>query len=126
MINVILKAMHKCGDFNAVDAKCSIAAVELNKATAGVGASAANVAQHCENGGVTNAGAGSSIANGNWPQQDPAQCIVNIKDSLKNLFQAVRALMETETKCQEGSEHCASNVMAILAAFSGFGGYLSG
>merc|ERR1712070_333183 len=127
MINVILKAMHKCGDFNNVDAQCTMAGLELTKASAGSGASAANVAQHCENGNLaTNTGTGTAIANGNWPQQDPAQCIVDIKDSLKNLFKAVRSLMAVTNKCQMGSEHCASDVMSIMAALSGFGGYLSG
>merc|ERR1712070_1225200 len=127
MINVILKAMHKCGDFNNVDAQCTMAGLELTKASAGSGASAANVAQHCENGNLaTNTGTGTSIANGNWPQQDPAQCIVDIKDSLKNLFKAIRSLMAVTNKCQMGSEHCASDVMSIMAALSGFGGYLSG
>merc|ERR1719326_409045 len=99
MINVILRNMHKCGDFEQVDAKCTMAGLALTKASAGVGATAANVAQHCEGGGSTNAGAGSSIANGNWPQQDPAQCMVDIKDSLKNLFKATAALMGTNSKC---------------------------
>lgn len=125
MLNVILKALNKCGDFNPTDYKCTEAGLALTKASAGVGATAANVAQHCEK-PTTNAGTASSIANGNWPQQDPAQCIVDIKDSLKNLFKAVRALLATTDKCAEGSEHCAANVMSVLAAFSGFGGYISG
>merc|ERR1719263_1710883 len=35
MINVILKAMHKCGDFNNADAQCTMAGLELTKASAG-------------------------------------------------------------------------------------------
>merc|ERR1719456_2026681 len=66
MINVILKAMHKCGDFNNADAQCTFAALELTKASAGTGASAANVAQHCEHGNLaTNTGTGTGIAVGN-------------------------------------------------------------
>jgi len=137
MINVILKAMHKCGDFTNADAKCTVAGMRLTKASAGVGATSANVAQHCENATAqnfvvattANAGIASShslLTNGNWPQQDPAQCIVDMKDTLKNLFKAISALMKTNNKCQQGAEHCASNVMAVTAALSGMGGYLAG
>merc|ERR1712159_341934 len=121
--------MGKCGDFTASNAKCVSAGMRLTKASTGVGATAANVAQHCEKPNATIAGAGSTIANfanGNWPQQDPAQCIVDMKDTLKSLFKAISALMKTNNKCQQGAEHCASNVMAVTAALSGMGGYLAG
>jgi hypothetical protein len=126
MTNVILKALHKCGDFDTADAKCVTAGMRLTKASAGVGATAANVAQHCETPNATNAGTASAIANGNWQQQDPAQCIVDMKDTLKNLFKAISHLMKTENKCQQGSQHCAANAMAVAAALSGMGGYLAG
>jgi len=137
MINVILKAMHKCGDFSNVDAKCTMAGMRLSKASAGVGATAANVAQHCENATAqnfvvattANAGIASShslMTNGNWPQQDPVQCVVDMKDSLKNLFKAISAMMKTTNKCQQGAEHCAANVMAIVSGLSGMGGYIAG
>jgi hypothetical protein len=126
MTNVILKALHKCGDFATADAKCVTAGLRLSKASAGVGATAANVAQHCETPNATNAGTASAIANGNWQQQDPAQCIVDMKDTLKNLFKAISHLMKTENKCQQGSQHCAANAMAVAGALSGMGGYLAG
>merc|ERR1711907_293019 len=137
MINVILKALHKCGDFTNADAKCTVAGMRLTKASTGVGTTAANVAQHCENATAqnfvvattANAGIASShslLTNGNWPQQDPAQCIVDMKDTLKNLFKTISALMKTNNKCQQGAEHCAANVMAVTAALSGMGGYLAG
>merc|ERR1711904_138019 len=111
MLNVMLKALNKCGDFAPTDYKCTMAGLALTKASAGIGATAANVAQHCEHPSATLTGS-SSIANGNWPQQDPAQCIVDIKDSLKNLFKAVRSLMAIQNKCSMGSEHCAADVMS--------------
>jgi hypothetical protein len=126
MTNVILKALNKCGDFTNADAKCTIAGMRLTKASAGVGATAANVAQHCETPNATNAGAASAIANGNWPQQDPAQCIVDMKDTLKNLFKAISHLLKTNNKCQQGAQHCAANAMAVAGALSGMGGYLAG
>jgi hypothetical protein len=126
MTNVILKALNKCGDFTNADAKCTIAGMRLTKASAGVGATSANVAQHCETPNATNAGTAGAIANGNWQQQDPAQCIVDMKDTLKNLFKAISHLMKTENKCQQGSQHCAANAMAVAAALSGMGGYLAG
>jgi hypothetical protein len=126
MTNVILKALHKCGDYTDTNAKCVTAGLRLSKASAGVGATAANVAQHCETPNATNAGTAGAIANGNWQQQDPAQCIVDMKDTLKNLFKAISALMKINNKCQQGSHHCTANAMAVAAALSGMGGYLAG
>lgn len=126
MLNVILKALNKCGDFIPSDYKCTMAGLELTKASTGLGATAANVAQHCENATATIKGVPKSIANGNWPQQDPAQCIVDVKDSLKNLFKAVQGLMKVQNRCQMGSEKCAADVLAITSALTGMGGYIAG
>jgi hypothetical protein len=128
MLNVVLKTLHKCGDFMAVDAKCTLAGLALSKASAGVGATAANVAQHCETPNATVAAsiATGSIANGNWPQQDPAQCIVDVKDTLKNLFKAIRPLLKISDKCAKSAIDCTADALDVVAALSGFGGYLAG
>lgn len=135
MLNVILKALHKCGDFSASDSKCTMAGLKLSKASAGVGASAANVAQHCENStaqlasnAATAIGGGthSLLTNGNWAQQDPAQCIVDVKDSLKNLFKAIHPLLSISDKCSRDSLHCTATSLDVVAALTGFGGYLAG
>jgi hypothetical protein len=126
MLNVMLKALNKCGDFTPSDYKCTMAGLRLTKASEGVGATASNVAQHCETPNATNAGTASAIANGNWPQQDPAQCIVDVKDSLKNLFKAVQGLMKVQNRCAMGSEKCAADVLGITAALTGMGGFIAG
>jgi hypothetical protein len=129
MLNVVLKALNKCGDFTPSDYKCTMAGLELTKAASGVGASAANVAQHCENPQASVAAAGNQgtlLTNGNWPQQDPAQCIVDAKDSLKDLFKAVQGLMKVQNRCAMGAEKCAADVLAITSALTGMGGYIAG
>jgi len=126
MTNVIMKALHKCGDYTNANAKCTTAAMRLTKASAGVGATAANVAQHCEKPNATNAGTASAIANGNFKQQDPTECIMDMKDTLKNLFKVISHLLKTNNKCQQGSQHCAANAMAVVGALTGMGGYIAG
>lgn len=126
MLNVVLKALNKCGDFIPSDYKCTMAGLKLTKASTGVGSTAANVAEHCQNATATIKGVPKSIANGNWPQQDPAQCIVDVKDSLKNLFKAVSGLMKVQNRCQMGSEKCAADILGVTAALTGMGGFIAG
>jgi hypothetical protein len=126
MVNVILRSMEMCGDLEGVDYQCGMAVSHLTKASAGTGAAAANIAQHCETPGATNAGTASSIANGNWPQQDPAQCIVDLKDSLHNVFKAFNAFLKIPGACAAGHTHCVANGLRMSAAVGAMGAYLAG
>lgn len=118
MINVILRALDKCGDIHTANAECGIAASVLTKSTAGLTASSGGIIQKCF----------QHPAHGNnFVHQEPAMCVVNIKNTAKSLFKTIKAFMTVKNNCKEqDSRACASNALSIVAAFAGMGEYLAG
>jgi len=133
MINVILRALRKCGDIGRGDFECGHAASTLVEYSNGLGASSGNVYQHCEQNPIDQQASTSSHPNGNWKVQDPVLCVVDLKDSLKQLFKGIRAFMEVEDDCKSAhtmlnwkNNECATDSLKIVAAFTGMGAYLAG
>jgi len=122
MINVILKAVDKCGDLHGKNKKCGMAAGRLTKSIAGLAAASGGVAEKCPN---APGNKGSLTWNKN-SMQTP-MCVVNLKNSAKSLFKAIKALMKVKANCEVGlSRKCASNSLRIIGAFAGLGEYLAG
>jgi len=122
MINVILKAVDKCGDLHGKNKKCGLAAGRLTKSIAGLAAASGGIAEKCPN-APSNKGALTWNKNS---MQTP-MCVVNLKNSAKSLFKAIKALMKVKNNCEVGlSRKCASNSLRIIGAFAGLGEYLAG
>jgi len=122
MINVILKAVDKCGDLHGKNKKCGLAAGRLTKSIAGLAAASGGIAEKCPN-APNNKGALTWNKNS---MQTP-MCVVNLKNSAKSLFKAIKALMKVKNNCEVGlSRKCASNSLRIIGAFAGLGEYLAG
>lgn len=62
------------------------------------------------------------------PPLQIAMCTVDVKDSMRSIFQATRAFMTVKDHCKKDTpaDECAQNVLKIVAAFAGMGGYLTG
>merc|ERR1711939_867711 len=62
---------------------------------------------------------------------EPVFCAVNVKDALKNLFELVKAFLQTGRQCNDETKarqpmRCASNALKIISGFAGIGQYLAG
>lgn len=154
MINVILKAVDKCGKLPDHH-KCGLAVGVLTKTFAGLTAASAGIAAKCPNklnGGhpmftvgqdLTNV-AGSVGHTSNWNHGNAlpnsgatfvnlqggasfGQCIVNIKSTMKSLFKGIKRVMTVKDSCDGSSaKHCAHNDLKIVAAFVSMGEFLAG
>jgi hypothetical protein len=118
MINVILKALDQCGDLQTAHKQCGLAASTLTKATAGLTAASGGIVQKCFDG---------KAHGNNWNHQEPAMCVVDIKNTAKSLFKVIKAFLKLKDNCNDkDSRACASNSLKIVAAFAGMGEYLAG
>jgi len=143
MGNVLLKALEKCGALNFEFKRCGMAIGVLTKATAGLGAASAGIVAKCPNSvnhfkplvtyatteeaekyedvhGRANITVGSSMG----------ECLVDIKDTTKSLFQAIKAVLTLKENCEDpylsDKMHCAHNSLKVSAAFTAMGGYIAG
>jgi len=122
MINVILRAVDKCGGLHSENKACGMAAGVLTKSMAGLSAATGGIFQKCE-------GAFAAKAHGvNWNHKAGAMCVVEIKGAAKNLFSTIRSLLKVNKKCEAGNSQrdCASNALHVVASFAGLGQYLAG
>lgn len=120
MINVILKTADKCGALNTVNKECGIAVSELTEHAGGIAAAGGGVTQKCFQG----------AAHGlNWNHGDAAQCVINVKNTAKNLFKVIKSFMKLESSqpCAAGdTSACAENALQLIGGFAGIGEYLAG
>jgi len=122
MINVILKAVDKCGDLHGKNKKCGLAAGRLTKSIAGLAAASGGIAEKCPH-----APGNKGALTWNKNSMQTPMCVVNLKNSAKSLFKAIKALMKVKNNCEVGlSRKCASNGLKIVGAFAGLGEYLAG
>jgi hypothetical protein len=141
MVNVILKAVNKCGTLNTEHADCGLAVGVLTRSMAGLSAASAGIVARCPNklnGGHALATVGDAVESANRYGGDHpyktagfssqfGQCIINIKDTMKSLFKAIKRIMTVKDNCEDPkSKHCAHNVAKIVASFTALGEYLSG
>jgi len=138
MVNVILKAVEKCGGLEGENTKCGLQIGVLTKAFAGLAASSSGVIAKCP--GPMNASSaggylvqqpgittGQSALASAAQQASFAQCLVDVKDVTKSLFKATKRIIDVKENCNgENQRHCAHNSLKIVAAFAGMGEYLAG
>merc|ERR1719158_2214647 len=156
MVNVIVKAVDKCGKLKTENRKCGLAVGVLTEGWAGLSAASAGIVAKCPNNlnhhhsletvgqAMANAGASTGAINNNLHGnqfapvlsgnmqnlqggQSFGQCIVNVKGSMKSLFKTIKRIMTVKHNCKDpASKKCAHNDLKIMAGLIGMGEFLSG
>jgi len=146
MVNVILKAVEKCGHMEAEGHKCGLAVGVLTRSFAGLAAGSAGITAKCPNAlnnnnplvplvnFVTTAQGNSALANAQQlangdaatKQASFAQCLVDVKDLTKSLFKAIKRIMTIKESCADGAHHCAHNSLKLTASLAAMGEFLAG
>jgi hypothetical protein len=144
MVNIIVKAVDKCGAITTSKPQCGIAIGELTRSMAGLTSASAGIVAKCPNKangghpldtvGDTMAAAASSNdasdtaqANGGGFSNTFGQCTINVKNSVKSLFKAVKRAMVLSDDCATpGSLECSHNAVKLVDAFVGLAEYISG
>jgi hypothetical protein len=150
MVLIIVKAVDQCGVITTSKPQCGIAVGELTRSMAGLSAASAGVVAKCPNkinggnplntvgdamqAGSNKAGGGAvaggyTVAQANGAGFSPSfgMCMVNIKDSVKSTFKAVKRAMVLSNDCSTpGSLECAHNAVKLVDAFVGLAEFISG
>lgn len=142
MVNVVLKAVEKCAGLESVDGKCGLAIGVLTRAFAGLAASSSGVAAKCPNalnnnkplttyqsgaGGFNNPGINAQSALGQAAGPFGfGYCLVDIKDTFKSMFKAMKRIITIRDDCKGGAMTCAHNSEKLVAAVAAIGEYISG
>lgn len=147
MVNIIVKAVDQCGEITTANPECGIGIGELTRSLAGLTSASAGIVAKCPN--AANGGhpmttvndvmaAGAQAAAGANTAANTAkaaasgfsnsfgQCTLNVKDSVKSLFKAVKRAMVMGNGCAPGSAECAHNAIKLVDAFVGLAEYISG
>jgi len=142
MVNVIVKAVDDCGGLdNDPHHECGLAVGVLTRSMAGLAAASGGIVAKCPNklngghpletvGGVmedasTYGGKRAFKTAGFSPGF--GQCVIDIKDTVKSLFKAIKRIMTIKENCEDPqSMHCAHNSIKIVDAFTGLAEYISG
>jgi hypothetical protein len=145
MVNVILKAVQKCGHLESESAQCGLAVGVLTRSFAGLAAASSGIAARCPNKHLNNntvstptvyglpvydqqtaLASASGVANADKATPATfAQCLVDIKDLTKSLFKAIKRIMTIQDSCEDGNRHCAHNTLKLIASIGAMGEYLS-
>jgi hypothetical protein len=145
MVNVILKAVQKCGHLESESAQCGLAVGVLTRSFAGLAAASSGIAARCPNKHLNNNTVSTPLVYGipvydqqtalagaqgvvNADKATPAtfaQCLVDIKDLTKSLFKAIKRIMTMQDSCEDGSHHCVHNTLKLVASIGAMGEYLS-
>jgi len=152
MVNVILKAVQKCGHLESESAQCGLAVGVLTRSFAGMSAAGSGIVAKCPNqwnqftpkqplvynvaetvtqdqqGALASAQASAQAHQNQLLGTSIAsfgQCIVDIKDLTKSLFKAMKRIMTMKQSCADGTPHCAHNTLKLVASLGAMGQYLS-
>jgi len=117
MVNVILKAVNKCGAIKTDKPKCGLAVGTLTKNLATLTAATTGIVAKCP------ADANDAGNTGGLTRK----CEVNIKDSVKSLLKAVKRSISVKDGCTTpGSVVCAHNAIKLTNAMVGVAEYIAG
>jgi len=129
MTNTILKVVGRCGhDF---DPDCGRAATRLAKGIAGLSSSIGGIKQKCNPNwaGQPHAGGfgvGTNLPGTNWAHGASALCVLDVKNSAKNLLKSIKYLVKVNKKCKHHDKYCtAKNSLKVVGALAGLGEYLA-
>jgi len=127
MTNTILKVVGRCGhDFNP---DCARASTRLVKAMAGLSSAQGGIKQKCQYWQQPVAGGamvGGNLPGTNWMHGASALCVLDVKNTAKNLLKTVKSFVKLDHKCKDAtSRKCASNSLKAAGAMAGMGEYLA-
>jgi len=145
---IIVEAVAKCGEIKTDRPECGYSIGELTRSVALLTSASAGIVAKCPNeynhgtplvtvsgaldaastaGGGSNTATNVAAANGAGFNPTFGQCIINVKDSVKSLFKAVKRTMVLKESCDAGDEHeCDFNAVKLLDAFIGMSEFISG
>jgi len=142
MINVIMKAVGNCGALKDDHYKCGLAVGVLTRSFAGLASASAGIVAKCPIGNKLGGGAVTTVAqdmedaakyggdHANKVAGVPAgmgECIINVKDTFKALFKAIKRIMTLKDNCEDAaSKHCTHNTIKVVSSFTALGEYLAG
>jgi len=127
MINVILKAVDKCGGLKTKHASCGMAVGVLTESAAGLAAASGGIMSECvwaDHSGVRS-GLREAAEFGDNRFGRLGRCAVDVKHSLKAIFKTIKILMTVKNE-HKSTKKGARNALKIVAAFAGLGEYLAG
>jgi hypothetical protein len=152
MVNVILKAVQKCGHLESESAQCGLAVGVLTRSFAGLAAASSGIAAKCPTklnnftpkkplvynvASTVTQSQQSALASAQAAAQAHqnqllgtqmasfGQCIVDIKDLTKSLFKGMKRIMTMKQSCADGTPHCAHNTLKLVASLGAMGQYLA-
>jgi len=142
MINVIMKAIGKCGALKDDHFKCGLAVGVMTRSFAGLASASAGIVAKCPIGNKVGGGNVKTVAEAN---EDAAryggdrankvagvpagmgECVINVKDTVKALFKAIKRIMTLKDNCEDtASKHCTHNTIKVASSLSALGEYLAG
>jgi len=127
MVNVIVRAVGDCGGLAANP--CGVAAGKLTQASAGLAGATGGILDKCPN-DLIKANAPQAMVAGNALVKQPmgkmATCIVNVKDSMRSLLQAIAKMISAEKVCKKDPGQCAAKAISIISSFASMGQYVAG
>jgi hypothetical protein len=124
MTETILKIVGRCG--HHFDPDLGRAVTRLIKAMAGLTAANGGIKQKCADSWKTPALDGMALPGKTWVHGGNALCVLDVKDSAKNLLKAIKYLVKMDKKCKHpGSHKCAKNAMKAVGALLGLGEWLT-
>lgn len=141
MVNVILKAVEKCGSLDTPEDKCGLAVGRLTESMAGLAAASTGIIAKCPNqlnGGAALDTVGSAMQDsakygGAHPFKTAGfsnglgQCVINVKDSMKSLFLAISRIMTIKTDCDGAADvYCAHNGLKVVSSLAALAEHISG
>merc|ERR1719331_3335329 len=148
MVNVILKAVQKCGHLESESAQCGLAVGVLTRSFAGMSAAGSGIVAKCPNqwnkftpkqplvynvAETVTQDQQSALASAQLSAQAHqnqllgtsiasfGQCVVDIKDLTKSLFKAMKRIMTIKQSCADGTAHCAHNTLKLVASLGAMG-----
>lgn len=133
MINIILRAVEKCGRLNTVNRKCGLASSRLTESMAGIAAASGGIIQKCPNDmhvthtehcACAKGTPGCSCAH-KWSHDNKAMCVVDLKDSMKSLMKSIVYITKLKKTSEDGGA-MTGNALGLVAALAGLGEYVAG
>jgi hypothetical protein len=128
MTNTILKVVGRCG--HHFDPDCGRASTRLVKAIAEMASANGGIKQKCHNEWKQPV-AGGAMVGGNLPGTDwmhgaSALCVLDVKNTAKNLLKTVKSLVKIDKKCKDPhSRKCSSHALKVVGAMAGLGEYVA-
>jgi len=128
MTNTILKVVGRCG--HDLDPDCGRAATRLVKGMAGLSSASGGIKQKCHPGWQQPAAGGAMVGGvlpgTKWMHGASALCVLDVKNSAKNLLKVIKNFVKIDHKCHhKKSRKCSGNTLKVVGALAGLGEYLA-